>query len=427
MAQGTTTLESTASAVSSIGGTALNSYFTTFGHNNFYVLTGLGLIILAITGLLLKHFRGMEASARLTLFVCVPGIVIPLIAYSYEQERVMQTPYILEAEQTKEFFLKSWIPILVMFNRFGASLFAVVMLLWNGESMGRRAPMANYFAVSISNVIATLCQYMALKYISFAMQSLSKCSKIIWVMVWGYIMSGKKYNWDEYTTAFIVTAGAFMFGLAGDIETGYDAEMGVSSTTGILLMVGYHIADGLTSTLQEKIFRGYRLTHYNQMLYVNLFSGFLAMSLVLAKGNIMPEFISFVQRHPACVYDIGMLVASQITAQNFIYMMIKNFGALLLATIMYSRQLLSIVFNTMWFGDPVTPLQWVSVVIVFGALFSRSEFVRRLFLNKVRKIRKAQPVRDDLEMDMVNPLPKTDMDKSIKRQPSANSIAKVED
>eukprot|EP00466_Bigelowiella_natans_P011919 jgi/Bigna1/55988/estExt_Genewise1Plus.C_790019 len=261
----------------------------------------------------------------------------------------MQTPYIMEGTNTKDFFLKSWTPILVMFNRFGAATFALVMLLYSRESCSRRAPMANYFAVAISNVFATLCQYTALKYITFAMQSLSKCSKIIWVMLWGFLMSGKKYTWDEYMVALIVTAGAFMFGLSGDIETGYDAEMGVSSKWGILLMMGYHIADGLTSTLQEKIFRGrYRLTHYNQMLYVNLFSGFLALGLVMIKGDLMLNFFGFVARHPACMYDIGLLIISQITAQNFIYMMIKNFGALLLATIMYSRQLLSIIFNTMW-------------------------------------------------------------------------------
>mmetsp|Transcript_45604 Transcript_45604/g.75980 ORF Transcript_45604/g.75980 Transcript_45604/m.75980 type:complete len:209 (+) Transcript_45604:35-661(+) len=185
--------------------------------------------------------------------------------------------------------------------------------------------------------------------------------------------------------------------------------MGVSSKWGILLMMGYHIADGLTSTLQEKIFRGYRLTHYNQMLYVNLFSGFLALGLVMIKGDLMLNFFGFVARHPACMYDIGLLIISQITAQNFIYMMIKNFGALLLATIMYSRQLLSIIFNTMWFGDPVSPLQWVSVCIVFGALFSRSEFVRRILCSKRSKrkvaetpVAKAKKDQNDIEMEGVS-------------------------
>mmetsp|Transcript_20270 Transcript_20270/g.40893 ORF Transcript_20270/g.40893 Transcript_20270/m.40893 type:complete len:413 (+) Transcript_20270:84-1322(+) len=353
---------------------------------------------IVIAGLLCMQFRTMDSKTRLVLFACIPGIVVPLIAYSYEQERVMQTHYLYEETGEKEFFARSWTPILVFFNRFGAAAFAFLMLLYTGEPMGLKAPMLSYLMVATSNVVATICQYVALKYVSFQMQSLSKCSKIMWVMAWGFIMSRKKYNTDDYITAMIVTAGAFMFGLAGNIETGYDAEQGVSSTTGILLMVGYLMADGLTSTLQEKIFRGYRLTHFNQMMYVNLFSSVLAASMLAVKSNIIPDFLVFVKRHPECMYDIGLLVVSQITAQNFIYLMIKNFGALLLATIMYSRQLLSIIFNTMWFEDPMTRLQWVSVMIVFGALFSKSKMVRKMVYHYLCAKTKEQPA--DVEMEL---------------------------
>ncbi|GAB5353250.1 hypothetical protein AAMO2058_000021300 [Amorphochlora amoebiformis] len=379
----------------------------------------------------------MESKARLVLFACIPGIVVPLIAYSYEQERVMQTAYVLETTGEKDFFAKSWTPILVMCNRLGAALFAFLMLIYTGDTIDRRAPMLNYAAVAVSNVLATVCQYTALKYISFQMQSLSKCSKILWVMGWGYMISGKRYHWDDILTALVVTTGAFMFGLAGNIETDYNETQGTSSTWGIALMFGYLVADGFTSTLQEKIFRGYRLTHFNQMFYVNIFSSALAFGFVLLRGNhFMADFYLFVSKHPSCMYDIGLLIISQITAQNFIYLMIKNFGALLLATIMYSRQLLSIVFNTLWFKDPMTSMQWLSVAVVFIALFSKSLFVRRAFLTRFGKPRtRSSPTvrgRNASKADLEIPefaTKKSHKDSTselgLKRTPSSTEVSKA--
>ena len=48
---------------------------------------------------------------------------------------------------------------------------------------------------------------------------------------------------------------------------------------GLALMLGYLGADGFTSTFQDKLFRGYQMSAFNQMLYVNAFS-----SLISAAG-----------------------------------------------------------------------------------------------------------------------------------------------
>ena len=38
---------------------------------------------------------------------------------------------------------------------------------------------------------ATTCQYEALKYVSFPVQTLGKCAKMIPVMIWGYAINGR--------------------------------------------------------------------------------------------------------------------------------------------------------------------------------------------------------------------------------------------
>jgi hypothetical protein len=54
---------------------------------------------------------------------------------------------------------------------------------------------------------------------------------------------------------------------------------GKGGAQGLLLMLGYLGADGFTSTFQDKLFRGYQMSAFNQMLYVNAFS-----SLISAAG-----------------------------------------------------------------------------------------------------------------------------------------------
>ena len=58
-----------------------------------------------------------------------------------------------------------------------------------------------YAAVSVSNVVATTCQYDALKYVSFPVQTLGKCAKMIPVMIWGRLILQKRYNLREYALA----------------------------------------------------------------------------------------------------------------------------------------------------------------------------------------------------------------------------------
>ena len=45
---------------------------------------------------------------------------------------------------------------------------------------------------------------------------------------------------------------------------------------GLTLMLGYLGADGFTSTFQDKLFRGYQMSAFNQMLYINALSSVIS-------------------------------------------------------------------------------------------------------------------------------------------------------
>lgn len=68
-----------------------------------------------------------------------------------------------------------------------------------------------------------------------------------------------------------------------------------SGTLGAILMLGYLGFDGFTSTFQDKLFKGYEMSMFNQILYVNLVSA--SMSLAgLVLSNQLFSSVGFVLR-----------------------------------------------------------------------------------------------------------------------------------
>ena len=80
------------------------------------------------------------------------------------------------------------------------------------------APTYSYAAVSVSNVVATFCQYEALKYVSFILQTLAKSAKMIPVMIWSFFLSGKIYKVPDYMLALTVSGGCAAVAVFGNVK-----------------------------------------------------------------------------------------------------------------------------------------------------------------------------------------------------------------
>lgn len=89
------------------------------------------------------------------------------------------------------------------------------------------APLYTYVAVSLSNVVATTCQYEALKYVSFPVQTLGKCAKMMPVMIWGILIMRKRYGLKDFLLALSITGGCTMFLLTGEVKSKVGACVGM--------------------------------------------------------------------------------------------------------------------------------------------------------------------------------------------------------
>ncbi|KAG4972333.1 hypothetical protein AAZX31_13G313900 [Glycine max] len=301
----------------------------------------------------------------------VAGIMVTLVTYGLLQEKIMRVPYGTE----KEYFKHSL--FLVFCNRITTSAVSAGSLLASKKVLDPVAPIYKYCLISVSNILTTTCQYEALKYVSFPVQTLAKCAKMIPVMVWGALIMQKRYQGPDYLLAFLVTLGcsAFILYPAGTDMSPY--SRGRENTVwGILLMVGYLGFDGFTSTFQDKLFRGYDMEIHNQIFYTTLCSCVLSLTGLILQGHLIPA-IEFVYHHHDCFFDIALLSTVATISQFFISYTIRTFGALTFATIMTTRQLVSIMLSCVWFAHPLSWEQWIGAVIVFGSLYGKS-FSRKM-------------------------------------------------
>eukprot|EP01103_Thecamoeba_quadrilineata_P006773 TRINITY_DN164_c0_g3_i1.p1 TRINITY_DN164_c0_g3~~TRINITY_DN164_c0_g3_i1.p1 ORF type:complete len:415 (-),score=78.34 TRINITY_DN164_c0_g3_i1:692-1828(-) len=302
------------------------------------------------------------------------GIMVSLVMYGLLQERIMQQPYfdVDDVSKSSPLFFRSS-AYLVLNNRIIAVLIAIIMMWLRSEDMRNRAPIHKFALVSLSNTVATFCQYEALKYVSFPTQTLGKCGKIIPVMILGMTLSGRHYTWKDYVIALIVSAGCAMFVLTGNIA---DHKEKSDTVYGLLLMVLYLFSDGFTSTLQEKLFRGTEMSTYNQMFYVNICSAAISFTSLIFTGELLSAF-QFSADHSDFLANSFFLSLTSTGGQIVILMTIKEFGALFFATVMTVRQVISIILSCLIYLHPLTIGQWVSAFLVFGTIYYKDTQMRK--------------------------------------------------
>ena len=268
--------------------------------------------------------------------LCAAGVVGSLIVYGILQERIMTRPYGDDAEYFK------YSVFLVLNNRILSASLAAAILSYTKGMVKPAAPLWKYAGVSTSNVLATTCQYEALRYVSFPVQTLGKCAKMMPVMIWGYFINQKRYTLMDCAIAACVTCGCTIFGLYGDLTHMHSVKSSNTSFKRLLLMLGYLGFDGFTSTFQDKLFREYQMETYNQMLYVSGVSATLSLTWLVTNGAIF-QALEFISRHPAVFTDVFILSLSFMFGQLCILYTIKEFGTLLFAAIMLFA---AIIFDT---------------------------------------------------------------------------------
>lgn len=259
---------------------------------------------------------------------------------------------------------------LVLANRLFAGGVAIFVIVIRGDwgELTSKAPIWDYISISISNVIATSCQYEALKWLTFPTVTIGKCAKMLPVMLILNLRSGKQYNYEDFGIVALVLAGCAVMISSGNVVAKRTGAADEDTPLGFGLLVAYLLFDAITSTYQERLFQKYDMTVYNQMLYINFSSATLSVLGLTISGGLL-QSLQFILDYPRITRDICMLSLSAVAGQFAITYTIQMFGALLYAGIMTTRQFFSVLASDIIFKHGLTMVQWTGALMVFAALF----------------------------------------------------------
>jgi len=331
-----------------------------------------------------KKVAGFSLEAlpsELKLLICAGGIYASYLTFGVLQEQIFKYRGPQGERFTATLFLL-WVQCLVN------ALFALCFMV-GGSRSKQKIPLFNFGLTGTSYILAMLFSNEALKYVSYPTQALGKSCKMVPVMLFGVLIRGKKYRPVEYFCVFLVTLGITMFQMYGGKKKAAPAvgghggkEEGGDSIYGVLLLLLSLVMDGVTGAVQDKLKTLCKPTVHEFMFYTNTAGVLVCSVLVVATGQFS-EGLSFCMDHPALFSTMCWFSLTSALGQNFIFLTIKFFDALVLTTVTTTRKFFTILVSVVMYGHSLNNKQWLAVLLVFFGLSGE-------VYDKYEKKRKAQ-------------------------------------
>jgi len=301
---------------------------------------------------------GERGGRTAELVFCFVGLQASYLTWGYVQEKVMTTEY-----RTGKFPSAAFC---VFSNRVLAIAIAAAIMVHKHGRMYIPAPMLAFLPCSLSNSLSSYAQYQALRYVSFQIQTLSKSTKVIPVMLLGRLVNKRSYSVTEYMEAVAISVGVSIFSLSErGGKSGGSAE---APLLGVFMLVLYLATDSFTSQWQSRVYADHPKVDQFQMMFVtNAWSIVLTLATLLASGEMWVT-MNFIMENPAALLDNMAIALSSAVGQLFIFRTIWKFGPVVFTLIMTTRQMFSMVLSAIVFGHELGALAYVGAGIVFAAL-----------------------------------------------------------
>ena len=327
------------------------------------------------------------------------------MSWAYLQERITTTRYGTNQERfTYSIFLNT---IQSAFAACTGAIYLFASSPRDPKTGARKVPavfpskqiLFPLFLIAVTSSLASPFGYASLKHIDYVTYILAKSCKLLPVMFLHITLFGKRYPYYKYAVVAFVTLGVAVFTLYNP-STAKKAAKGVavdaSKLLGLFLLGVNLLFDGLTNTVQDQIFTGWKgFTGPQMMCAQNLISTLLTISYLLlapllaasplgalvgvspTAGNEFRDAVAFVTAHPSVGWDVLAFAACGAVGQVFIFHTLAHFSSLLLVTVTVTRKMLTMLMSVVVFGHRVTGMQWLGVGMVFGGIGAEAWFQRR--------------------------------------------------
>ena len=344
------------------------------------------------------------------LAICISGIYVCFLTWGILQERVSTTPYhahddIYKVEPASKF------SHFVFLNFTQAALassvaFLYVVLMHRARTTAvikknlKSSLLLQYCLVAFFGSVASPFGYEALKHVDYPTMILAKSCKLLPVVLMGFLLHRRVFEWYKYLSVALITLGVSMFTLMQSSH-GKESASRTNSVYGLILLAINLLIDGVTNSTQDHIFIRYRVSGPEMMLFMNLFSTAIMLIYMTVVAPViwgsgvseLAEAISFLSVYRDCIKDVLLFGLCGAVGQVFIFYTLQRFGSLLLVTVNVTRKMFSMLLSVLWFGHVLNVWQWLGVGVVFAGIGVEAQVSR---MQKLRNTAAKQSIAADV-------------------------------
>jgi UDP-galactose transporter B1 len=224
----------------------------------------------------------------------------------------------------------------------------------------------------VTNSIGPALGLISLKNITYSAQVLVKSCKMVPVMLAGFLLHGTRYSLTEYVCMTLIGVGVALFGSKSSSHVAKKLAK-PNTPLGYSLCLINIALDGYTNAAQDHINKKHpKSPPIHMMCYINFWTSIYLSVYLFGFTSQGMSMISFCIKHPEALWDVILFCLCGAFGQLFIFFTIKTFGSLINTLICTTRKFVNILVSVIIHANPLLPMQWVAVTMVFVGLIVSS-------------------------------------------------------
>eukprot|EP00088_Acartia_fossae_P009876 TRINITY_DN14854_c0_g2_i1.p1 TRINITY_DN14854_c0_g2~~TRINITY_DN14854_c0_g2_i1.p1 ORF type:complete len:313 (+),score=31.03 TRINITY_DN14854_c0_g2_i1:38-976(+) len=308
----------------------------------------------------------MELGHKAKFALCAGGIFFCYFYYGILQERITRGNY---GDERFTFSMA------LVFSQCVVNYLYALIVSRGVLNQGEDTTKTSYYVLcSLSYLVAMVASNKALVWVNYPTQVVGKSCKPIPVMILGVLIGRKSYPLRKYLFVLMIVVGVAFF-MYKD-KAGAKADVSSGLGLGEMLLLVSLACDGITGAIQERMKAEHSTKSGHMMKAMNLWSMlFLGAALVFTGEGF--EFVGFVSRHPAVLWQILTFCVASAFGQFFIFMCVSEFGPLPCSIVTTTRKFFTVLASVIYFGNQLLSRQWLGVLLVFTGLFLDAAFGKK--------------------------------------------------
>jgi len=281
-----------------------------------------------------------------------------------------------------------------------------------GSSSALVVPFVMYLGLSLLRAVDLGMTNLAMQYINYPAKTLMKSSRVVFTMIFGVIIAGKKYQFMDYFVVMCMVVGLAIFMHADATSSAVFQPLGV-----VMLTVSL-FCDGAISNMSETIMKNYGVGQ-DEFIFRMYSIALVAITAAAAiKGDLQMGMMWMMQpgtydemKQGATAEDATWSVFGKFAVILLFSSMgffgsscsaaiTKNFGALTMSITSTARKATTLFLSFFIFNNVCTPEHLVGVVIFIAALTAKSLRRRKDAKSQAALARANRSSPNSVELDL---------------------------